>query len=193
MLALAEVAGGHHQQHGSDGGEHRQPVLEQFATALQQRGCPPCAGQDGSDEKRNGGELRVDTQNAGNPDRDGGDPDDQRRIDLNHVDIKLAPRHPATCDIQQPGDVVLQRRAQHGEQDDAENGQQQQDAGCGDRGADNGWCRADRPGLGVAHRCSVRRSLRCSVYGGPGSLSCRSTCGIYMTAGRLPRRYFPAM
>ena len=64
VLALAEIAGGHHQQHGADRGEHRQPVLEQLAAALQQRGGPPGAGQHGSDEERDGGELRVDAQHA---------------------------------------------------------------------------------------------------------------------------------
>ena len=33
VLALAEIAGRHHQQHGADRGEHRQPVLEQPAAA----------------------------------------------------------------------------------------------------------------------------------------------------------------
>ena len=184
VLALAEIAGGHHQQHGADRGEHRQPVLEQFAAAAQQRGGPPGAGQHGGNEERDGGELRVDAQHAGEPDRDGGDPHDQRRVDLHHVHVEFTAGHPSARHVEQPGDVVLQRRAQHGEQDDAEYGQQQQNTCCGDRSADEGRCLTDRPGLGVAHTRSVTCASRCPV-GGAGSMSCNSLYGIYMVVGSI--------
>ena len=179
---------GHHQQHGADRGEHRQPVLEQLAAALQQRGSPPGAGQHGGDEERDGGELRIDAQHAGEPDRDRRNPHDQRRVDLHHVDIEFTPGQPAPRDVEQPGDVVLQRRAQHGEQDDAEYGQQQQHAGAVTAGRTKD-CAGGWPGPRYGS-WTLGQMVVSLPRGGAGSMSCDSFIWhLYVVGLRARFRY----
>ena len=94
--------------------------------------------------------MRADTKRVGELDRDRRDPHDQRWIDLDNVNIEFAAGQPAARDIQQPGDVVLQRRAKHGEQDDAQREQQHQHAEHRDP-ADSRRRWADCPNLGITH------------------------------------------
>jgi ABC-type transport system substrate-binding protein len=45
---------------------------------------------------------------TGQPDGNGGDPDDKRRIDLHHINVELTAGQPSMGHIQKPGLIVLQ-------------------------------------------------------------------------------------
>ena len=161
MLPLTEVASGHDKQHDADDSEHGHAVGEQAAPALQERGAPPGTSDHHDDEHAHGDELDAKIQPAGNRQRHGRKPDDQRRIDLHHVDIQLPPRHPAACDVEQPRDVVLQRRPDGREGDDNQNRQQDQSA---DQ-RDGVWKADARLTLGPDVRCVHRSFKRCHAHG----------------------------
>ena len=124
MLALAQIRRRHHQHHRANHREHRHRIGEQAATGPQQHRGPKRAAHHLSDEKRHRDPLRVNPEPAADLDGDGGDPDDEGRIDLDHVHIQRPASHPAPRDIKQPGNIVLQRgshgREQHQRQDRAQ-------------------------------------------------------------------------
>ena len=88
-------------------------------------------------EGRQRGKLRIDVQPAGDFQRDGGHPDDQGRIDFDHIDIEFPSGQPAAGDVQQPGDVVLQRRQQSDRHDHADDRGQQREADDAQAGTGN--------------------------------------------------------
>ena len=111
VLALAELHAGQNQQQRAEHAEHRGAAGEQGGAAVQQAGRPPRRPQDDRREERVGDGLGRQAQQHRQLRRDGVEPDDQRRIDLDEVDIQALAAQPFARDIEQPGHVVLLRRA----------------------------------------------------------------------------------
>ena len=109
MLPLAKLHPRQQQQQGPDHREGRHTMRKQRRPAAQQTRRPPGERQHQSGEERAGDNLGFPVEMLGNPGRNGVNPDNQRRIDLNEVFIQPLPAQPFPGDIQQPGHVILQR------------------------------------------------------------------------------------
>src|SRR6185437_2645388 len=104
--------------------------------------------------------LRVDVEPSRELHRDRGDPDDQRRIDLDDVHIELSPGHPAARDIQQPGNVILEGRAEGRKEDQTEDAEEQYHAHRRDHRPKHRICRTHSPDLDLVHVWLSETALR---------------------------------
>ena len=152
MLPLPQIGGGQDQQRRTDRSKHRQPLGEYPTPRPQKASRPPGAPQDQGYKHRHRDELCAHVQPSGDFQRNGGYPDDQRRIDLDDVDVEFTPRQPPPRHIQQPRDIVLKRRPKGNEQHDAEDGQQQKQANGGHHRLGTHVDRAERTHVDRAER-----------------------------------------
>ena len=128
MLPLPELRPGDAQKNSARQGKDRQPIPEQRPGPLQEAGAPPGGTEHAGREKGERDALRVHPEPVRERGRKGREPDDQRRIDLHEIDVEPLSSDPLLSDVEQPGDVVLERRTKVCEQHEAERDQKGDEA-----------------------------------------------------------------